>query len=118
MRHSAVFRNGGKRRDTFDKKCHLFHECSLPHLRLTAQSWVNCGVMEGVGALFPPERIDEEAALGRWIVREMRALGIEPMLQGFTGLLPNSSVDLLRGPKWPDVHVGERSATVLQRERR
>ena len=55
----------------------------------TAQSWLNCGVMEGVGAPFPPESIDEEARLGRWIAREMRALGIEPMLQGFTGLLPN-----------------------------
>ena len=71
----------------------------------TAQSWVNCGVMEGVGAPFPPERIDEEAALGRWIVREMRALGIEPMLQGFTGLLPNSSTDVLRGPKWHDAKI-------------
>ena len=71
----------------------------------TAQSWVNCGVMEGVGAPFPPERIDEEAELGRWIVREMRALGIEPMLQGFTGLLPNSSVEVMRGPKWPDARI-------------
>lgn len=71
----------------------------------TAQSWVNCGVMEGVGAPFPSERIDEEAALGRWIVREMRALGIEPMLQGFTGLLPNSAADVLTGRKWLDARL-------------
>lgn len=71
----------------------------------TAQPWLNCGVLEGVGAPFPTERIDEEAELGRWIVREMRALGIEPMLQGFTGLLPNSSVEVLRGPKWPDAKI-------------
>ena len=71
----------------------------------TAQSWVNCGVMEGVGAPFPPERIDEEAALGRWIVKEMRSLGIEPMLQGFTGLLPNSSTNVICGAKWPDARI-------------
>ena len=71
----------------------------------TAQSWTNCGVMEGVGAPFPPERIDEEARLGRWVVKEMRALGIEPMLQGFTGLLPNSSTNVLCGAKWPDARI-------------
>ena len=71
----------------------------------TAQSWVNCGVMEGVGAPLPPERIDEEARLGRWIVKEMRALGIEPMLQGFTGLLPNSSTNVVSGAKWPDARI-------------
>ena len=71
----------------------------------TAQSWVNCGVMEGVGAPFPPERIDEEARLGSWIVKEMRALGIEPMLQGFTGLLPNSATNVLAGAKWPDAKL-------------
>lgn len=71
----------------------------------TAQPWVNCGVMEGVGAPMPPERLDEEAALGRWVVREMRALGIEPMLQCFTGLMPNSAKDVLSGPKWPDARL-------------
>ena len=71
----------------------------------TAQSWVNCGVMEGVGAPFPPKRIDEEARLGRWIAHEMRALGIEPMLQGFTGLLPNASTNVICGAKWPDARI-------------
>ena len=71
----------------------------------TAQSWVNCGVMEGVGAPFPPERIDEEARLGRWIVREMRTLGIDPMLQSFTGLLPNSSTNVICGAKWSDARI-------------
>ncbi|MBQ7190712.1 MAG: alpha-N-acetylglucosaminidase C-terminal domain-containing protein [Kiritimatiellae bacterium] len=71
----------------------------------TAQSWVNCGVMEGVGSPFPPARLDEEASLGKWIVKEMRALGIEPMLQGFTGLLPNSATNVLTGAKWPDAKL-------------
>ena len=71
----------------------------------TAQSWMNCGVMEGVGAPVPSERIDEEARLGRWVAGEMRALGIEPMLQGFTGLLPNSSTNVLTGAKWPDARL-------------
>ena len=70
-----------------------------------AQPWLNCGVMEGVGAPFPLESIDEEARLGRWIAHEMRALGIEPMLQGFTGLLPNCSTNVLRGVKWPDARI-------------
>lgn len=72
-----------------------------------AQSWTNCGVMEGVGAPFPTDRIDEEAELGRWIVKEMRSLGIEPMLQGFTGLLPNSSTNVICGAKWPDARIYE-----------
>lgn len=70
-----------------------------------AQSWTNCGVLEGVGAPFPPERIDEEARLGKWIVGEMRALGIEPMLQGFTGLLPNESTNVVCGARWPDARI-------------
>lgn len=70
-----------------------------------AQSWVNCGVMEGLGAPLPPERIDEEAELGRWLVAEMRSLGIEPMLQGFTGLLPNSATEVITGDKWPDAKI-------------
>ena len=35
----------------------------------------------------------------------MRALGIEPMLQGFTGLLPNSSTNVICGSKWPDARI-------------
>lgn len=82
-----------------------------------AQSWTNCGVLEGVGAPFPPERIDEEARLGRWIVKEMRALGIEPMLQGFTGLLPNSSTNVLRGAKWPDAKIYEQGRWAARQKR-
>ena len=70
-----------------------------------AQPWVNAGVMEGVGAPFPQERLDEEARLGRWIAQEMRALGIEPMMQGFTGLLPNSSTNVICGAQWSDAKV-------------
>ena len=68
-------------------------------------SWTNCGGMEGLGAPVPGDAIEREARLGRFIVREMRRLGIEPMLQGFTGLLPNSSFEALTKERYPDVRL-------------
>ena len=68
-------------------------------------AWTNCGGMEGLGAPVPSDAIEREARLGRFIVREMRRLGIEPMLQGFTGLLPNSSAEALTKDRYPDVRL-------------
>lgn len=72
-----------------------------------AFSWTNCGGLETLGAPVPQEAIERDARLGRYIVREMRALGIEPMLQGFTGLLPNSSHQALAKERYPDVRLLE-----------
>lgn len=57
---------------------------------LAATAWWAMGNLEGTGGPVPQEVVDRDAELGRFIVREMRALGIEPVLQGFTGLLPNA----------------------------
>ena len=56
---------------------------------LAATAWWAMGNLAGTGGPVPDEVIERDAELGRFIVREMRALGIEPALQGFTGLLPN-----------------------------
>lgn len=57
---------------------------------LAAAAWWAMGNLEGLGGPLPDEVIERDAKLGRFIVREMRALGIEPVLQGFTGILPNA----------------------------
>ena len=71
----------------------------------TGQPWMNCGGEEGLGAPLPADAVDRDARQGAMIVRELRALGIEPMLQGFTGLLPNSSTNVLTGAAWPDARI-------------
>lgn len=57
--------------------------CSPVH-----QPWQFMGNMEG---LLPPSQaiVDERAELGRFIVSRCRALGIEPVLQGYYGMIPS-----------------------------
>ena len=56
--------------------------CSPVH-----QPWQFMGNMEGV--LSPPQSIiDQRATLGRHIVERCRQLGIQPILQGYYGMLP------------------------------
>ncbi len=57
---------------------------------LAATAWWAMGNLEGTGGPVPQEVVERDAALGRFLVCEMRALGIEPVLQGFTGLLPSA----------------------------
>ena len=57
---------------------------------LAATAWWAMGNLEGTGGPVPQEVVERDAALGRFLVHEMRALGIEPVLQGFTGLLPSA----------------------------
>ena len=54
-----------------------------------AAAWWNMGNLEGLGGPLSQERIDADAALGRYIVHEAKALGMKPILQGFVGLLPH-----------------------------
>ena len=56
---------------------------------LAATAWWAMGNLEGTGGPVPEDVIERDAELGRFLVKEMRAFGIEPVLQGFTGLLPN-----------------------------
>ena len=65
-----------------------------------AAAWWNMGNLEGLGGPVPQERIEKDAELGRWLCAEMRRRGIEPILQGFTGLVPSGSADSIDQGKW------------------
>lgn len=52
-------------------------------------AWWNMGNLEGEGGPLPQSLIDSEAELGRFIVSRMKALGMEPVLQGYVGFLPH-----------------------------
>ena len=53
-----------------------------------AQPWWNMGNLERLGGPLTDARIAADADLGKYIATEMRKLGIEPILQGFVGLVP------------------------------
>ena len=52
-------------------------------------AWWNMGNLEGEGGPVSPIIIMNEAKLGRFLVKRMRQLGIEPVLQGYVGFLPH-----------------------------
>lgn len=52
-------------------------------------AWWNMGNLEGHGGPITQGQIDREAALGKMIVTRMRNYGIDPILQGFVGLVPH-----------------------------
>ena len=52
-------------------------------------AWWNMGNLEGEGGPVSSELIDREAELGRSITRRLRELGMVPVLQAYTGLLPH-----------------------------
>ena len=55
-----------------------------------AAAWWCMGNLEGLGGPLDAAAIERDAELGRFLVRELRAVGVEPVLQAFTGLLPSS----------------------------
>lgn len=67
-----------------------------------AAAWWNMGNLEGLGGPVPEADIQKNAALGRWIVQEARALGLKPILQGFVGLLPTDIETYLSKTDYPD----------------
>ena len=52
-------------------------------------AWWNMGNLEGEGGPVHPVIIKHEAKLGRFLVKRMRELGMEPVLQGYVGFLPH-----------------------------
>lgn len=52
-------------------------------------AWWNMGNLEGEGGPVSPVIIKNEAKLGRFLVKRMLELGIEPVLQGYVGFLPH-----------------------------
>ena len=67
-----------------------------------AAAWWNMGNLEGLGGPLSQARIDEDAALGQYIVREAKALGMKPILQGFVGLLPHDLPQYLSKTEYAD----------------
>jgi len=60
----------------------------LPGPAFTA--WWLMGNLEGWGGPVTQRMIDEQATLGQKILDRMRLLGIEPVLQGFYGMVPRA----------------------------
>ena len=52
-------------------------------------AWWNMGNLEGEGGPVSQTIIRNEARLGRFLVKRMRELGMEPVLQGYVGFLPH-----------------------------
>jgi alpha-N-acetylglucosaminidase len=55
-------------------------------------AWWLMGNLEGWGGPLSQSEIDARVALGQKIVTRMRQLGIQPVLQGFYGMVPNSLI--------------------------
>ncbi len=58
-----------------------------------ASAWWHMGNLQGLGGPVSAEQIERDAALGKWMVGAMREVGIEPIFQGFVGLIPSSTSD-------------------------
>lgn len=54
----------------------------------THQPWMYMGNIEGYGGPVPPSLVEQRRELGRKVVSRMRELGIEPVLQGYYGMVP------------------------------
>lgn len=52
-------------------------------------AWWNMGNLEGEGGPVSPYIIAREVNLGRFLVKRMTSLGLEPVLQGYVGFLPH-----------------------------
>ena len=61
-------------------------------------AWWNMGNLEGEGGPVSDVIIKHEARLGRFLVKRMRQLGMEPVLQGYVGFLPHDMpADKIKG---------------------
>lgn len=54
-------------------------------------AWWHMGNLEGEGGPVHRDLIANETKLGKFIVKRLRELGMEPVLQGYVGFLPSSS---------------------------
>ena len=73
-------------------------------------AWWHMGNLEGEGGPVHPDIIRREAELGKFLVQRARELGMEPVLQAYTGFLPHDvSPDQAGGRvlpqgKWVEVY--------------
>lgn len=54
-------------------------------------AWWHMGNLEGEGGPVHRDIIEQETKLGRFIVKRLRELGMEPVLQGYVGFLPSGT---------------------------
>jgi alpha-N-acetylglucosaminidase len=54
----------------------------------THQPWMYMSNLEGYGGPLPPTLVERRMELGKKIIARMRELGIEPVLQGYYGMIP------------------------------
>lgn len=66
-------------------------------------AWQWMANLEGWGGPLPQSWIDSHAKLGYQILERERALGMIPILQGFTGFVPRAIKD-----KYPDAHIQQK----------
>jgi len=59
-------------------------------------TWWLCGNLEGEGGPVPQRLIDAESELARKILARMREYGMEPVLQGFCGVVPTTLPKYMR----------------------
>lgn len=79
----AIWRNTLQRLNISDKKIHEF----IPGPSFTA--WWLMGNLEGWGGPLSDSYINKQVRLQRNILNRMRKLGMEPVLPGFYGMVPN-----------------------------
>lgn len=95
-------------------------ELGYPKEKITAfipnpafAAWWNMGNLEGHGGPLTQGQINREAELGKFIVTRMRNFGIDPILQGFVGLVPHdfgehcklAGIRMIPQGKWVDGFV-------------
>lgn len=61
----------------------------------TYQAWWLMNNLEGEGARLSKKQISRQAKLQQYILSQMRALGIEPVLPGYSGMIPGDAAETL-----------------------
>ncbi len=69
-----------------------------------ARAWWLMGNLEGLGAPVADAEIENKATLGRWLFAEMRKRGIEPIVQGFNGIVPSGTKGAIEQGKWCNIY--------------
>lgn len=80
----------------------------------SARAWWHMGNLEGLGGPMTKDQIAADLELGRWLYKEMKRRGIEPMIQGYVGFLPRSALDrfpAIDQGKWCQIY--ERPAILM-----
>ncbi|MDO5462867.1 MAG: alpha-N-acetylglucosaminidase TIM-barrel domain-containing protein [bacterium] len=68
-------------------------------------AWWNMGNLEGLGGPLSQAEVERNAELGHWLVQEMKARDMRPILLGFTGLVPHDLGQYLDTRVYGDVKI-------------